>query len=174
MLTNTLTGDVTSSVRDALTVNDADEYLEEYVICTLDARTVGKENLIFPCQVAFNGENCAEIIVGFLEDNGFEPLYEGDMQENFYLSAIRGIDTSSLEVSEELKPFLLECEVEWENTVTEENTLGEFDFTDTSGWMYTVNGEIPDVGMNNYIPSSGDEIMLVFTLMYGEDIGLMY
>ena len=51
-----------------------------------------------------------------------------------------------------------------------DGVISEFDFTDSSGWIFTINGEIPSVGMCDYIPECGDEITLSFTLYYGEDL----
>ena len=36
------------------------------------------------------------------------------------------------------------------------------DFGELSGWLYYVNGEIPDVGANDYILDDGDEIAFVY------------
>lgn len=38
-------------------------------------------------------------------------------------------------------------------------TLSEFDNGVNSGWMYTVNGVYPNVGLNNYVLADGDEIV---------------
>ena len=43
-----------------------------------------------------------------------------------------------------------------------------------SGWMFSVNGEFPDVGTSSYEVSSGDVIVLSFTCNMGEDIGNSY
>ncbi len=40
-----------------------------------------------------------------------------------------------------------------------------------SGWMYSVNGEFPDVGSSSYTVSPGDVIVFSFTCNMGEDIG---
>lgn len=43
-----------------------------------------------------------------------------------------------------------------------------------SGWMYSVNGEFPDVGTSSYNISPGDVIVFSFTCNIGEDIGNTY
>ena len=43
-----------------------------------------------------------------------------------------------------------------------------------SGWMYSVNGEFPDVGSSSYTVSDGDVIIFAFTCNMGEDIGNSY
>ena len=58
-----------------------------------------------------------------------------------------------------------------EEYVYEECTLGEFDITWGSGWMYAVNGVFPNVGFCDYIPQDGDVMRIQFTLAYGADVG---
>ena len=43
-----------------------------------------------------------------------------------------------------------------------------------SGWMFSVNGEFPDVGTSSYEVSPGDVIVFSFTCNMGEDIGNIY
>ena len=45
------------------------------------------------------------------------------------------------------------------------NRLYEKDFTKASGWVYTVNGVSPGVGLSGYTPHDNDEIRLEFILM---------
>lgn len=160
-------------IQDEITV-DYDEYTEEYVYVSVSAKAVGINEIIPGGEVLFCEQNCAEIIVDLIEQNGLDPIYYGSTDQDFYLASIHGIDTEKAIISDEMRAFLSENDVEISDTPSEADSLGEFDFTNSSGWMYLVNGEIPDVGMNNYIPEPGDEIMLVFTLLYGEDIPLVY
>ena len=53
----------------------------------------------------------------------------------------------------------------------EEGTLGEFDFTWGSGWMYAVNNVFANVGFCDFIPQDGDVMRIQFTLAYGADLG---
>ena len=46
--------------------------------------------------------------------------------------------------------------------------LFEKDFANTSGWIYRVNGEMPNVGIGAYTVNDGDEVDLVFILFDGE------
>lgn len=143
---------------------------EQAVTCRVAAENVLIEDIISYQDVFFNDENCAEIIVDLLESEGYTPIYSGTTEEWFYLSAIEGIDTTNAKLNDEIKLFLDEKGVEYTDTVSTESVLSEFDFTDSSGWIFTVNGEIPSVGMCDYIPANGDVIELHFTLYYGEDI----
>ena len=51
------------------------------------------------------------------------------------------------------------------------DSLGEFDFTGPSGWMYDVNGVNVGSGISTYYPADGDTVRLRFTLYNGADIG---
>lgn len=162
---------VSSTVTDfTLELPDYEPADEQFVTCSVAAENVSLGNIIEPTEVLFNEENCAEILVKLLEDNGYTPIYSGTTEEWFYLSAIEGVDTSIAAVTEEAKQLLDEKGVSYTNGIAVEECLSEFDFTDSSGWIFAVNGEIPSVGMCDYIPSNGDEITLYFTLHYGEDI----
>ena len=52
------------------------------------------------------------------------------------------------------------------------DSLGEFDYTQGSGWMYSVGGVVyAGKGLSTYFLSNGDTLYLRFTLAYGKDIG---
>src|SRR5699024_6138977 len=52
------------------------------------------------------------------------------------------------------------------------DSLGEFDYTMGSGWMYCINGQLfPGRGLSEYYLNDGDNISIRFTLAYGKDIG---
>lgn len=48
--------------------------------------------------------------------------------------------------------------------------LYEFDFGDLSGWMYQVNGEMANVGCNQYLLQDGDIITWRYTCNMGSDL----
>lgn len=48
-------------------------------------------------------------------------------------------------------------------------TLGEFDKGPDSGWLYTVNGKLPTVGLTSYSVSNGDSILFYYTTDWTED-----
>ena len=48
--------------------------------------------------------------------------------------------------------------------------LYEKDCGPRSGWMFLVNGQIPDVGAGMYSVQDGDKIQWVYTCNWGEDI----
>ena len=50
-------------------------------------------------------------------------------------------------------------------------SLGEFNYTKGSGWLYSVNGYYPGAGMSEYTLKDGDTLTLRYTLAYGWDVG---
>ena len=51
------------------------------------------------------------------------------------------------------------------------DSLGEHDYTQGSGWMYSVNGKYCNYSMSDYHPQNGDVVRIRYTLANGKDIG---
>ena len=116
----------------------------------------------------YEGDTCATILVRAFEEAGLELKY-GSIN-SFYLSKIKGVDKGWTCLPGYMKEYLEENGVELEEN--DDEWLGEFDYTGMSGWMYTVNGVMANVGMGQYTPESGDVIRLQFTTYgYGWDLG---
>ena len=49
--------------------------------------------------------------------------------------------------------------------------LYEYDCGKQSGWMYSVNGEFPNLGCSAYTLSDGDAVQFLYTCDLGRDIG---
>ena len=58
-----------------------------------------------------------------------------------------------------------------ENGFESLDDLGEFDFCQGSGWMYSINGLYSSYGFNKAYVQDGDTVRIRFTLAYGKDIG---
>lgn len=56
-----------------------------------------------------------------------------------------------------------------ESMTKDGETLGEFDEGDNSGWLYKVNGDLPDVGIKDYELEDGDEILFYYTKDWTKD-----
>jgi len=54
------------------------------------------------------------------------------------------------------------------------NNLYEFDGGALSGWMYKVNGWFPNFGSSRYLLSPGDEIVWLYTVDLGRDLGVTW
>ena len=108
-----------------------------------------------------------------LHIHGLTMDYQGGLASgnSFYMSSVSGLDTSNIAIPDELQSELENNGYAPEPYVYEEGTLGEFDITWGSGWMYFVNNVAPNVGFCDYIPQDGDVMRIQFTLAYGADIG---
>ena len=158
----------------APTVVFADEAAEAEpigkVILSGETFTLGQGYFYEPTLVdLYEGDTCATILVRAFEEAGLEIKYTGNMS-SFYLSQIKGADKGWTCLPGYMKEYLDSNKVTLKENKDE--WLGEFDYTQMSGWMYTVNGVMANVGMSQYIPESGDVIRLQFTTYgYGWDLG---
>lgn len=107
-----------------------------------------------------------------LEEYGYEFISGGTLDVGFYL---RRISRAGMMDYPDI-PENLWSKIQKDGlTLTEQydpDSLGEFDFTQGSGWMYSVGGETyAGKGLSNYYLTNGDTLYLRFTLAYGKDIG---
>ena len=114
-------------------------------------------------------------VVAALEYLGYDVSFSGTLDDGFYLTRItRARSFKGAEIPEELRR-LLELDgltIKLPNANDGKNSVGEFDYTMGSGWMYSVNGSYyPGRGLSGYYLSDGDTLTLRFTLAYGKDIG---
>lgn len=49
--------------------------------------------------------------------------------------------------------------------------LYEFDCGERSGWLYQVNGQVPDVACSAYVLQEGDAVEFLYSCAWGEDLG---
>ena len=157
----------------APTVVFADEAAEAEpigkVILSGETFTLGQGYFYEPTLVdLYKGDTCATVLVRAFEEAGLELKY-GSIN-SFYLSKIKGVDKGWTCLPGYMKEYLEENGVELEEN--DDEWLGEFDYTGMSGWMYTVNGVLPNIGMSGYKPKDGDVFRLQFsTYGYGSDLG---
>jgi hypothetical protein len=142
-----------------------------YII--LDATTVGLGVLEEPYTYRIKQNVPASYaIMEMLTEYGYEFDYAGTADVGFYLRRIqRGGLMDYPDIPENLWEKVLQDNL----TLTGQSysdSLGEFDFTQGSGWMYSVGGTVyAGKGLSNYFLSNGDTLYLRFTLAYGKDIG---
>lgn len=141
------------------------------VTFSLEATTVGLGYLIGPSEeVYYEGEQLSYIIDRVLQKYGYTYRYDGSLTNGFYLKHVisPGL-TNGYSIPEDLYAKLQEvnCEIEDYHL----DSLGEFDFTKNSGWMYYVNGAQMSSGISTYYPGDGDEIRIRFSLYAGADVG---
>ena len=142
------------------------------ITVSVEASTIGLGDLISPRSVdIYQGLNLAGTVAQFLQDNGYEFSNAGTLWDGFYLQyIIRSGITNGWLIPSDLEDAINEDGVMWTNEVSADS-LGEFDFTAQSGWMYSVNGQYPNFGMSECYPKDGDVVRIRFTLATGKDIG---
>ena len=165
-------------------------------IWSVEAFTVGCGYIVEPTEVPIReGETAAEQLLRLLSENGLVGYYGGTAKSSFYLAYIadgtasgerynsylrsavptepRRLDLSPA-IPPLLTPHLEESMTFFDPDDYEKNWvgyLGEFAFTNGSGWMYSVNTVFPNVGFSDCYLSDGDVVRVQFTLGYGADIG---
>lgn len=148
------------------------------VTISVEATTIGSGYLVPETRVEItDGETAASAVARVLGEYGFTIEHTGTMESNFYLSRIRSESDFVLDnIPADLEEHLLAIEEKKQGTYFPgsyqgANSLGEFDFSAGSGWMYSVNGTYPNVGMSERILRPEDVIRVRYTLYYGADIG---
>ena len=143
-----------------------------YVI--LDASVVGIGLLESEAAIVDirQGEPASYAVKAALEYFQYDLLSAGSLDQGFY---IRRISRPGAFFGAEI-PELLRTLLERDNlSFTEqydEDSLGEYDYTMSSGWMFSVGGEVySGKGLSSYYLSDGDTLYLRFTLSYGKDVG---
>ena len=138
----------------------------------IDATTIGLGVIeTYQCQIV-SGETAAASVLKMFAARGYTASYDGSEKVGFYIRSIGKAGISSgAAVPSEL----------WDKIVADgitvsspcgANSIGEFDFTIGSGWMYSINESLyPGKGLSEYKLSDGDTLCLRFTLAYGKDIG---
>lgn len=151
-------------------VNDGDKIGE--ITISIDANVLGLGNIIEPVKVPiYQGESGADVVTRVLEENGFTYSYSGSLEEGFYLSRISkaGIGTGVL-IPQELVNYINEDGLEWKSQ-RYDDSIGEFDYCQGSGWMYSINDSFPNFGLSDAKFKDGDTVKIRYTLAYGKDIG---
>lgn len=141
---------------------------------SVEATTVGSGILLSEDVEIFEGETASHAVMRLLESCGYRANYTGTLDSGFYLKYIESdTDFVSGAIPDDLRAKLeenySEKDLHLDHFYT--NSLGEFDFTSKSGWMYQVNGVYPNYGLSDCYLQNGDEMRIRFTLALGADIG---
>lgn len=142
------------------------------ITISLDAAVLGIGDIIAPTSATiYQGESAAAVVVRFLEENGITETHSGSLTDGFYLSRIglAGI-CASVSIPEKLVEEINEDGLEWK-AQHYTDSLGEFDYCQGSGWMYSINGSFPGYGLSDAVFQDGDVVRIRYTLAYGKDIG---
>ena len=144
------------------------------VTVVLDATTVGYGLEEFATVEIRQGQSAAYAVTAALEEWGFTYTYGGSMDNGFYL---RSLEKPRYWRYAEPDENLWRCVERDELTIINDgiigskDSLGEYDFTNGSGWMYCVDGYYQGVSLGNYYPRDGETITLRYTVAWGKDVG---
>ena len=179
----------------ALSANETDEF---NVVVSIEGLTLGQGIYVKPTSYTLDEINSlvaddgfgpyeqADLTAGiatlaFLNDNGLEYTMTGSWDSDAYLSAVKGLDTGTVNVPQ----IILDNGGSADDGNSDEY-LGEFDYNSMSGWMITVNDFMIDVGcgqwgledaksreLDGYDLGNTYVIRWQFTLYgYGADLGV--
>jgi hypothetical protein len=140
-------------------------------VWSFEAFAIGMGYIIPPRKVdIIEGETSAQTLDRVVRDVGFDYEYSGTLTSGFYLSFINEIFVQP-EIPSVLAELAARDMDEYDGGEYSSDKLGEFDFTNGSGWMYSVNNVFPNVGFADTYLSDGDVVRVQYTLTYGMDIG---
>lgn len=147
-------------------------------VYSLETFTLGTGYLIEPQRVAvIKGLNSAQMLDEILTKNQFDYSHTGKLDTGFYLAHITKEGSPVIKKSAVRIPTVIQkagasmgVPID-EQDLASESSLGEFDFSRGSGWMYSVNNVFPNVGFSDHFLQDEDVMRTQFTLLYGSDLG---
>ncbi|MBR2696820.1 MAG: DUF4430 domain-containing protein, partial [Parasporobacterium sp.] len=146
-----------------------------HVVVAVEKFTIGQGYIVEPVEVEVPIGTTADKVLIDLIGKQFPEVEEPIRSQytfGFYLAAIYQDEEGTVRIDDRIREYLASNGGTISETRSEENWLGEFDYTGTSGWMYSVNGNFPGVGSSYYTLEDGDVLRWQFTLIgYGADLG---
>lgn len=141
-----------------------------YVYVTVEKVTLGQGMIMEPTKIGYrNGDSAADVVWNTLgmENVGIVNGYLRYVVDN---GEPEGWTTT--DIPDEIKNAV--GGTDKFTARQRQNRMEELDYTDTSGWMYSVNNVMPEVSIDNYSlgeANNGDVIRLQFTVYgYGADL----
>ena len=144
------------------------------ITISLEAGTIGIPYLIKPKEIDVeSGVSLSHVLDEYLRSEGFTYTYTGNLDDGFYLAKIHKKNLiKGYKIPADLASKIRKDELLFdENGFESLDDLGEFDFCQGSGWMYSINGLYSSYGFNKAYVQDGDTVRIRFTLAYGKDIG---
>ncbi|MHA6260446.1 DUF4430 domain-containing protein [Sporosarcina sp. CAU 1771] len=137
-----------------------------YVTISVEKFTLGQGYIKEPVQVPFNkGDKVAQVLVDFLGDENYSNT--GTIDDSFYLASVYDPNPGEVKIPQ----YILDKSGQIDGR-TKSDWLGQYDYTNMSGWMVAVNNEFIPVGASQVFPEDGDVIRWQFTVHgLGSDLG---
>ena len=149
------------------------------VTFTIDATTVGLGVVDTFTVTLHKDYPFAYDMMTALEENGYEVECSGPVDlddpessgwSNYYLERLQSDSLRNQSVPDRLWNKILDDKLNLTG-ISYKNSLGEMDYTSVSGWIYTVNGTSAGQSLGSYNPVDGDEVMLIFEIAGGKEVG---
>lgn len=146
---------------------------KQYVVVDVERFTIGEGYFIEPTLVEYQeGDSAATVTERLFDMLHVEAEHAGSIERGtYYLQAIKNADTHNYNIP----TYITEHggPSNEDNYGNDDDTLGEFDYSDMSGWMITVNHYMIPVGAAAYEVHPGDVIRWQYTLWgFGADLGV--
>lgn len=157
----------------SITAKNMEKQVIGQATISLEASVLGIPYLIAPTKVDIHqNEKGSYIIDQFLRKHGFKYDQTGTLENNFYLSTIYKQNMlANVAIPEDLWILVEQNSTRSNRDDYDLHSLGEFDFANGAGWMYSINGDYPNYGFSDAYFLDGDVVRIRFTLHYGKDIG---
>ena len=155
-----------------VTAEDLQNGVIGQVTISVEASVLGIPYLIPPTKMdVHQGEKGSYIIDQLLRQYGYSYNHTGTLENNFYLSALKKPNMlSNVAIPDDLWQLVEASSTRAFRDDYDKNSLGEFDFANGSGWMFSINGDYPNYGFSDAYFLDGDVVRIRFTLHYGRDI----
>lgn len=150
------------------------------VTLTIERFTLGQGYLAEPMLVEIQeGDDYSKLLTRVMDSLGIRYTYTGNVGWSFYLSGIKDADTGNLNIPLCIRNMPPQRDWNGQKVYPPNNSavndyapdLQEYSYNSMSGWMYSVNNEFPDVGMDGKVPQNGDVFRVQFTVFgYGLDL----
>ena len=105
----------------------------------------------------------------FLHDNGFEVSSRGSENSRYLDRIYKEGRFAGGALSEEALAYTEKAGISI-NGGKDDDSLGEFDYTAGSGWLYSRGGRKPSYAMSAAVFADGEDIELSFSLDFGNDV----
>lgn len=153
------------------------------VTVSVERFSLGQGYLIEPEQITFSaGENFAQVFDRLMKKHGYRYSNTGRLTSGFYLESIERADTGRLNIPACIRNMPGTKNFDGTEVAPPNNTqntgntdfpaLGEFAYSDQSGWYFFHNNIAPSVAFSGVTVKNGDVFRVQFTVYgLGADLG---
>lgn len=156
-----------------ITAEDVDGGVIGQATISVEGSVIGIPYFIPPTKVDIHqGERGTYVLDQLLRQYGYTYRSSGTLDSNFYLASIQKENMlQNVSIPDDLWKLVEQASTRASKDDYSPHSLGEFDFANGAGWMYSINGDYPNYGFSDAYFLDGDVVRIRFTLHYGRDIG---